>query len=60
MIYSPQVKVLLYQEEDGRCPVWDFLSRQSDLVQVHTRDRVALLAARGHTLRAAARRLPGG
>lgn len=51
MLFSPQVRIVLYQEADGTCPVLDFLLRQPVRVQKDAQARISLLGERGHTLR---------
>ena len=45
------VRIILYQEADGTCPVLTFLDNQTERVQIQAVRRVELLAERGHTLR---------
>ncbi len=51
MLYSPQVKVVFYQEPEGTCPVLDFLQMTLQKAQEVAQARIQMLAARGHQLR---------
>ncbi len=45
------VQIVLYQEADGTCPVVEFLHEVPERVRAQARERLALLAERGHQLR---------
>ncbi len=45
------VRIVLYQETDGSCPVLAFFLGQPERVQLQATQRVGLLAEHGHQLR---------
>lgn len=45
------VKAIFYKEEDGTCPVLEFLAGEPVRVQQQARVRIALLKERGHKAR---------
>ncbi|MBI4600618.1 MAG: type II toxin-antitoxin system RelE/ParE family toxin [Planctomycetes bacterium] len=44
-------RIALYQEADGICPVVEFLRLSPERVRAQARERLRLLAERGHPLR---------
>ncbi|MBI4585915.1 MAG: type II toxin-antitoxin system RelE/ParE family toxin [Planctomycetes bacterium] len=45
------VEAIFYQEEDGTCPVLEFLKNEPQRVRQQARERIILLKERGHTAR---------
>lgn len=45
------VQIVLYQEADGTCPVVAFFHEVAERVRTQARERLRLLAERGHQLR---------